>query len=85
MTGGMSAPLTTRSGRTCEPVECAALPLVHRVAAGVPGVIDDDQLRVGPGAGQRPCGIERSAQVETTMDQDARDTGQTSGVAQQRT
>src|SRR5262245_15864218 len=78
---GGEAAVRSSSG---EAVERAQLPVTHRIAAGMPGVADDDQFRVGPDAGQRPRGVERSAQVEAAVDEDARDAGQTSGVAQQR-
>jgi hypothetical protein len=58
-----------------EPVERAAHLLSHRVTAGMPRVADDDQLRVGPGAGELPGGAEWAAQVEAAVDQDTEDSG----------
>jgi hypothetical protein len=43
------------------------------------------QFRVRPGAGQFPRGGQRAAQVEAAVDQHTWDTGQASGIAQQRT
>lgn len=51
----------------------------------MPGVPEGDEFRVRPGAGEFPRGVQRPTQVETAVDQDAGDTRQASGVAQQGT
>lgn len=66
-----------------ELVECAEHLRTRRIAALMAGVPDRDELRVRPGAGELPRGVQWPTQVEATVDQDARNAGQASGVAQQ--
>jgi hypothetical protein len=51
----------------------------------MPGVAGRDEFCVRPGAGELPRGVQRAAQVEATVDQNAGDAGQASRVPQQRT
>jgi hypothetical protein len=49
---------------------------LHRGAAGVPGVFDDNEFGVGPGMGEFPCGDDGAAEITATVDQDAWNAGQ---------
>src|SRR5205809_534563 len=57
--------------------------LGHRGAAGVAGVLDDNELGTGPGAGEFPRGAGAAAEVVAAVDQDAGNAGQLAGLADQ--
>ncbi len=57
--------------------------LGHGGAASVAGVFDDDELGTGPGAGELPRGAGAAAVVIAAVDQDAGDSGQLAGLADQ--
>jgi len=71
-----------RLGGSCDLLVQAAGGGVHLVghggAAGMAGVFDDDELGTGPGAGELPRGAGATAEVVTTVDQDAGDAGRRS-------
>src|SRR3954470_23655624 len=46
-------------------------------------ILDNDQLRVGPGTVQFPGGLQRPTHVESTMDEGTGDASQPAGLAQQ--
>src|ERR1022692_2158543 len=59
-----------------EPLERLVYVLVHRIAAFVARIRSDNQMRVRPGAGEFPCRGNRTTQIESTMDQHARNAGE---------
>ena len=59
----------------CEPVECPEDRILQGFTAGMPRIADNDELRVGPGAGEFPGGSERGAYVEAAVDEDAWNAG----------
>jgi hypothetical protein len=56
--------------------------VVHGLAAHVSLVVDDDEARVGPRAGDLPRCPKRRAHVETAVDQNAGDPGKPVRIAE---
>jgi hypothetical protein len=57
--------------------------LAHGHAAGVAGVVDDNQLGAWPGAGELPRGDGRTADIGAAVDQHTGDARQPAGLAEQ--
>ena len=73
-----------RRGLKLEPLSGGKRLRPHRVAAGMPRVADDDELRVGPGARELKGGRDGRAEVKAAVDEHAWNAGEARCVAQKR-
>ena len=55
----------------------------RRVARGVPRLVDDHEAAAGPRSRQLPRDVQRAADIQAAVDEDAGDVGQPTRVAQQ--
>src|SRR6476659_8466012 len=66
-----------------EGIECCADGLAHSGTRRMAAALDDLEACARPGPGQLPREHGRSAEVESSMDEDGRDVGERSGVVEQ--